>query len=64
MLKNDCLTFLNKYDSKSKLLFVDTDSLMHAIKTEDAYEDFSSEKEMFDLLIIQLSQNTMVIQTN
>ena len=55
MLKNDCLTFLNKYDSKSKLLFVDTDSLMHAIKTEDAYEDFSSEKEMFDLLIIQLS---------
>ena len=64
MLKNECLTFLNKYDSKSKLLFVDTDSLMQAIKTEDAYEDFSSDKEMFDLVIIQLSQNTMVIQTN
>ena len=64
MLKNECLTFLNKYDSKSKLLFVDTDSLMQAIKTEDAYEDFSSDKEMFDLVIIQLSKNTMVIQTN
>ena len=37
----------NKYDNKSKLLFTDTDSLMNEIKTEDAYEDFSSNKEMF-----------------
>ena len=38
----------NKYDNKSKLLFTDTDSLMYEIKTEDVYEDFSSNKEMLD----------------
>ena len=38
----------NKYDNKSKLLFIDTVSLMYEIKTEDVYEDFSSNKEMFD----------------
>ena len=37
----------NKYDNISKLLFADTDSLMYGIKTEDVYEDFSSNKEMF-----------------
>ena len=36
------------YDNKSKLLFTDTDSLMYEIKTEDVYEDFSSNKQMFD----------------
>ena len=36
----------NKYYSKSKLLFKDIDSLM--CKPEDVYEDFSSDKEMFD----------------
>ena len=38
----------NKNGNKSKLLFTDTDSLMHEIKTEDVYEDFSNDKEMFD----------------
>ena len=38
----------NKYDNKSRLLFTDTDSLMYEIKTEDLYEDFGSDKEMFD----------------
>ena len=38
----------NKYVNKSKLLFTGTDSLMHEIKTEDVYEDFSCNKEMFD----------------
>ena len=28
-------------------LFTDTDSLMYEIKTEDVYEDFSNDKEMF-----------------
>ena len=36
----------NKYGNKSRLLFTDTDSLMYEIKTEDVYEDFSSDKEM------------------
>ena len=42
----DCIK--NKYDNKPKLLFIDTDSLMYEIKTEDVYEDFSSNKEIFD----------------
>ena len=36
----------NKYDSKSKLLFTDTDSLMYEIHSEDIYKDFGSDKEM------------------
>ena len=38
----------NKYNNKSKLLFTDNNGLMYEIKTEEAYEDFSSDKEMFD----------------
>ena len=38
----------NKYGSNSRLLFTDSDSLMYEIKTEDVYEGFSSNKEMFD----------------
>ena len=38
----------SKFDKKSKLFFTDTDSVMYKIKTEDVYEDFSSDKEMFD----------------
>ena len=37
-----------KYDNKSKVLFTDTDISINEIKTEDVYEDFSSEKQMFD----------------
>ena len=38
----------NKYGNNSRLLFTDTDSLMYEIKTEDVYEDFSKNKELFD----------------
>ena len=34
----------NKCDNKSKLMLTDTANLMHEIKTEDVYEDFSSNK--------------------
>ena len=37
-----------KYGNDSRLLFTDTDSLMYEIKTEDVYEDFSSNKKMVD----------------
>ena len=37
-----------KYDNISKLLFTGTDNLMYEIKTEDVYEDFSSDKERFE----------------
>ena len=51
----------NKYDNKSKILFTDADSFIYEIKTNDVYEDFISDKEMFDT---RINQNTMVIQTN
>ena len=37
----------NKFDVK--LLFADTDSLVYEINTEDAYEDFYLDKDLFDL---------------
>ena len=37
-----------KCGNNSRLLLTDTDSLMYEIKTEDAYEDFSKDKKMFD----------------
>ena len=48
MYEFHCDYFKNIYENKSKLLFTDTDSLMYEIKTEDVYEDFSSNEEMFD----------------
>ena len=54
----------NKYDNKSKLWFTGTDSLLYKIKTEGIYEAFSSKKDILFSLIIQLGQNTMIIQTN
>ena len=38
----------NEYGNNSRLLFTDTDSLIYEMKTEDVYEDFSKNKEMFD----------------
>ena len=38
----------NKYGNNSRLLFTDTDSLIFEVKTDDVYEDFSKNKEMFD----------------
>ena len=38
----------NKYSNNSRLLFTDPDNLMYEIKTEDVYEDFRKDKEMFD----------------
>ena len=37
-----------KYGNNSRLLFTDTASLMYEIKNEDVYEDFSSDKKIFD----------------
>ena len=36
-----------KYGNNSRLLFTDTDSLMHEIKTDDVYEYFCLDKKMF-----------------
>ena len=63
MYKFHCDYSNKKYDNKSKLLSTDTDSLMYEIRTEDVSEDFSCDKEIFDLVIIRPSQNTMMVQT-
>ena len=36
----------NKFNAK--LLFTDTDSLVYEIKTEDVYEDFYQDKNLYD----------------
>ena len=38
----------DKYGSKAKLLFTDTDSLTYEIEAEDVYEDFWKYKDLFD----------------
>ena len=38
--------FKSKFDAK--LLFTDTDSFVYEIKTEDVYEDFYGDKNLFD----------------
>ena len=38
----------NKYGNNSRLLFIDIDSLMYEIKTQDISGDSSKDKEMFD----------------
>ena len=56
----DCIK--SKYNSR--LLFTETDSLMYEVKTEDVYKDFSNIKKCVTLIIIELSQNIMIVQTN
>jgi len=36
-----------KYKSKAKLLFTDTDSLTYEIQTKDVYKDFFKDKNKF-----------------
>ena len=42
---------------EAKLLFTDTDSLVHEIKTEDVYEDFYQDKNLFDFSDYSLDSN-------
>ena len=45
----------NNFDVK--LLFADTDSLVYVIKTEDVYEDFDRDKNLFDFSDYPLDSN-------
>ena len=42
--------FLKKYCNNSRLTFTDTDSLIYEIKTDNFYEDFSKDREMFGFI--------------
>ena len=40
--------YIKKIGKNSRLLFIDSDSLMYEIITEDVCEDFSKDKEMLN----------------
>ena len=48
-----------KYNAK--LLFADTDSLVYEIKTDDVYEDFYEDKNLFDLVITHEIQSFLIL---
>ena len=48
-----------KYNAK--LLFADTDSLVYEIKTDDVYEDFYEDKNLFDLVITHEIQRFLIL---
>ena len=54
----------NKYGNDSRLLFTELTVFLYEIKTEDIYEDVSNDKKSLTLVIIQLSQNIIIIQIN
>ena len=53
----------SKYGNNSKLLFKYTDSLIYEIKTEDPMKILAAIEKCLIVVIIWLSQNTMIIQT-
>ena len=54
----------NKCGNNSRLLFAETDSLMCGIKTKMFLKISIMKNKCFTLVIIQQSQNIMLIQTN
>ena len=54
----------HKYGEKSRLLFTDTDSLMYGIKLNMSMKILATIKKCLTLVIIQISQNIMIIQAN
>ena len=54
----------NKYGNNLRLLFTDTNNLMFAVKTKDRYENFNSNKEMFDLTYYSTKSKLLQKLTN
>ena len=54
----------NKHGNNLRLLFTDTNNLMFAIKTKDRYENFNSNKEMFDLTYYSTKSKLLQKLTN
>ena len=49
---------------KPRLLFADTDRLMYEIETENDYDHFNRNKEMFDFSNYSIKSNITMIQTH
>ena len=56
----------NEFGNNSRLLYADTESLMYEIKTELKMfmKDLTTMKKCLTIVIIHLSQNITIIQTN
>ena len=62
MYELHCDYIQNKYGNNSRLLFTGTDNLMHEIKNEDVFADFSNDKKSLILVIVQPGQNIIIFQ--
>ena len=51
-----------RYGKKAELLFTDTDSSVYEIETNDLYEDFYRNKDMFDFSEYQNIQSFTIQQ--
>ena len=60
----DVSKVLHKFHHKSRLLFPDTDSLMYEIRTEEIYENFSNDKEVFDFSNYSTKSKYNLLQRN
>ena len=56
------MSILNK--AKNWDYYSDTDSLVHETETENVYDDFSKNEQMFVLVIILLCKNITMIQAS
>ena len=54
----------NKYGNITALSYTDADSLMYEIKTKVSMKILATIKKCLTSVIVQLSQNIMIIQTN
>ena len=54
----------NKYSINSKLLFTDTDSLSMKLKLNMSMKILATIKKCLALVIVQVSQNIIIIETN
>ena len=48
MYEFHCKYIRTKFNNHAELLFTDTDSLVYGIETNDVYEDFYDDKDVFD----------------
>ena len=49
LMQDFCYNYIkNKYGDKAESLLTDTDSLVYKIESENVYEDFCTDKNLFD----------------
>ena len=64
MYEFHCDYIKNKYVANSKLLLIDIDSLMCEIQLKICLKILAKMRKLLILVIVQLSQNIIIIETN